>query len=33
MEFLSKLCISLSIRREAHSLAIFFMDRFILLGK
>lgn len=32
MEFLSKLCISLSIRREAHFLAIFFLDRFVLLG-
>lgn len=32
MEFLSKICMSLSIRREAHSLAVLYLDRFVLSG-
>jgi hypothetical protein len=30
IEFLAKLCMSLSMRREAHSLAVVFMDRFVV---
>jgi hypothetical protein len=30
IEFLSKLCISLSIRRESHSLAVFYIDKYLL---
>lgn len=33
IEFLGKLCVSLSIRREAHTLAILYLDRYVLLGE
>jgi hypothetical protein len=34
IEFIGKLCNNFSMRREAHSLAIYFMDRYMLiLGK